>query len=167
MVKKMFFLILAALLVLGFTSLAGAEEPASGANVGQRPVTNTFTALGGGEVTLPLSDGNITVINLWATWCPPCRDEMPELETFYQNNKDKVKFYAINSGETTGKIEEFMTAHKYSLPVLLDKNGAGGKMLRTMGIPTTVVLDRKGVVVFRMPGAVTAQELETAVNSIK
>ncbi len=170
--KKIFFTVLAVLIAGGAVLFQGclsgkAQEVAKGANVGQRPAANTFTSLDGNMVTLPLTDGGVSIINLWATWCPPCREEMPELEAFYQKNKDKVKFFAVNIQEDAKTIKDFMSKNKYTFPVYLDPSGVSTGMLVTRGIPTTVVLDGKGVVVFRKIGPVTADELEKAVNSAK
>ncbi len=176
MKKKTFLgsiLLLFTISVFGFFTIgckdSAAQEVVKGANVGQQLPENSFTALEGGSVTIPPKDGKIAVINLWATWCPPCREEMPELQRFYDKyrDNDRIKFYAINHNESMGTIKDFLAASKYSFPVLLDLEGLGVKMLATRGIPTTVVVDQKGIVVFRKIGPVTMQELETAVGGIK
>ena len=144
---------------------AESKEITTGAKVGQRLLETTFNKMASEDkVTLPIK-GKVTIINLWATWCPPCQDEMPEIQKFYEKNTENsnVAFYSINLGEADEEIESFFNLYKLSFPVLVDYDEKSIKMLVTNGIPTTVVTNADGVVVFRRVGPVTLKELETAV----
>ena len=146
-------------------ALVAPHYPAQAANVGNTLPAYSFERLEGGAVELPPKDGKIYVINLWATWCPPCRTEMPDLQAFYDKYKDSsnVGIYLINHAEQPNKIREFLRKGNFSMPVLLDPAGQGAKMLSTRALPTTVVVDASGKVLFRKVGAVTLSELERAV----
>lgn len=146
-----------------------AQTRTVGAKVGQILPETTFNKMNSEEkVTLPIK-GKLTVINLWATWCPPCQEEMPEIQKFYENNKDNenIAFYSINLAEAPEEIEEFFEDFKLSFPVLVDYDDKSILMLSTNGIPTTVIVGEDGVVKFRRVGPVTLKELESAVLRAK
>ncbi|WP_337470270.1 TlpA disulfide reductase family protein [Acidaminococcus fermentans] len=101
------------------------------------------------------------MINFWTTWCPPCRSEMPELNTFAQKHKEKVQFYGVNLQEEGDKVQGFLKDNGYTMPVLLDQEGKAATLYKVRVIPTTVILDEKGNILQRHEGVITAQQLET------
>lgn len=107
--------------------------------------------------------GGLTVLNFWATWCPPCKAEMPEFESFYRDNAGKIAFYAINIQEPPERVKSFLKAEQYTMPILLDSNGEIAKSYRVNAIPTTIIVDKTGKVVFRKSGAMSKEELDKAV----
>ena len=137
----------------------------SGVKIGETLTPFILESLDGSQVTIG-QPGKITVINFWATWCPPCQEEMPELEIFARENQQKVDFYAVNVQETKGKISDFMNKNKYTMRVLLDKDGAVGKKFQVTGIPTTIIINKHGMVKFRKTGGMTRTELEGIINSL-
>ncbi|MDR2006270.1 MAG: TlpA family protein disulfide reductase [Acidaminococcales bacterium] len=150
--------------------LAGAANPSAeaAANVGDRLGARSFELLGGGTVSLPLEGKKACVINLWASWCPPCRGEMPQLQAFYDKHKNdpEIALYLINHAEPAKSVEEFMQRNNLTLPVLLDLRGEAVDMLFTSAIPTTVITDAGGKIIFRKIGAVTAAELDAALAKL-
>lgn len=138
---------------------------ATGVKVGQNISPFTLKSLDGSQVTVGQS-GKITVINFWATWCPPCQEEMPELEVFAHKNQQKVDFYAVNLQESNGTISDFMNKNKYTMPILLDQDGAVAKRFQVTAIPTTIIVNKHGMVKFRKSGAMTRNELEGIINSL-
>src|SRR5690606_21735272 len=98
----------------------------------------------GKQITLNEFQGKPTVVNLWATWCPPCRREMPAFEQA-QNAHPDVNFVFLNQGETASLVQEFLVANELNLHhVLLDSKGqVGGQFSRGM-LPTTIFFDAKG-----------------------
>ena len=137
----------------------------TGGKVGQLLATFTLDSLTGYKVTVEKS-GKIIVINFWATWCPPCQEEMPDLEIFAQRNKQKVDFYAVNLHESEEKVKKFMNTNQYTMPVLLDKEGEIGKRFQVTAIPTTVIINKHGMIKYRKSGAMTLNELEGIINSL-
>lgn len=109
--------------------------------------------------------GSVTVLNFWATWCPPCREEMPEMEAFFKDNAGKINFYAVNLQEPANTVRNFISNNGYTMPVLLD-SGNAGRAYRISAIPTTIIVGSDGIVKFRHSGTLTMQELQQAVNSI-
>jgi len=141
--------------------------PPSETSINTEKILTPFNleSLDGSQITVG-QPGKITVINFWATWCPPCREEMPELQIFAQKNQQKVNFYAINLQESTEKISVFMNKNQYTMPVLLDKDGGIGKKFQVTAVPTTIITNKQGVIKFRKAGAMTNNELEGIINSL-
>ena len=110
--------------------------------------------------------GKVTVINFWATWCPPCREEMPELNKFTSQYRDTVAFYAVNIQEPGETVSGFLRQHNYTMPVFLDSDGAVAKLFRVRAIPTTIVADKTGLIKYRTAGAITASELEGIIRGL-
>ena len=142
-------------------------SPSTGAGVkiGQTLPPFNLENLDGSQATVG-QPGKITVINFWATWCPPCREEMPELETFFLKNQQKVNFYAVNMQESSEKINIFLSNKKYTMPILLDKDGSVGKIFQVTAIPTTIIVNKSGMVKYRKAGAMSRNELEDIINSL-
>lgn len=123
-----------------------------------------FTALGGGEVALRSFVGRPTVVNLWATWCPPCRREMPVLLQAQQARPD-VHFVFVNQGESADEVQRFLQAQGLPLHhVLLDRSSALGAAFQQRGLPTSLFFDASGRLVSTRVGelspAVLAQRLQ-------
>lgn len=111
--------------------------------------------LSGKMVRLSDHKNKVVVVNFWATWCPPCRSEMPSIQAFYNKFKNQgVALLAINlDGKNAGFVKSFMDKNKYSFPVLLDDNGKTANSYGVRGIPATFVIDRTGRIVDRHIGS--------------
>lgn len=170
--KKSIFLILSALAIVlaGFWLYQDYQAEADivaeeGVLPGKRAPSFSLNDVNGNNVAVA-ETGKIYVLNFWATWCPPCRGEMPELEAFAAANSANVNFYAINLQESAAEVNAFMADNQYHFPVLLDYDGKVSKEYQVRGIPTTLVIDRKGIIQFRKTGPVTQAELDAAVQKI-
>ena len=138
-----------------------AKKAESGVLPGDKAVELSLQDLQGQLVNINGSqDHRIYVLNFWATWCPPCQGEMPELNEFAQEHKDEMTFYAVNIQEPASKVFDFLREHDYRMPVLLDGEGKNAETYRVQGIPTTIIIDNEGVIQYRKTGAVTKAELE-------
>ncbi|MBP2662452.1 MAG: Redoxin domain protein [Firmicutes bacterium] len=164
MVKKTWIRLFVTLIFMVLlSSICGAAE--TGVTVGKNMPQFTLTAIDGNSITVAPT-GKVTVINFWATWCPPCRGEMPELNEYYLQNSDKVAFYTVNLGESEQKAANFIQRNNYSLPVLLDLNNDVARQFSIQYIPTTLVMDKEGIIQFRTSGAVTKAQLEEIVEKL-
>ena len=97
--------------------------------------------------------GKVVVLNFWATWCPPCRDEMPAMERAWQKTKARdVMLLGINVGEDADTIFEFTGQYPVSFPLLMDRDSTVIKQYPVTGLPTTFVIDSKGQARYRAVG---------------
>ncbi len=102
-----------------------------------------------------LSDyrGKVLIVNFWATWCPPCREEMPSMERAWQKIKDDgMAMIAINVGEDEDTIFQFTASYPVTFPLLLDQDSEVVGPWGVRGLPTTYVVDPQGRVVYRAIG---------------
>ena len=143
-----------------------AAEQSKGAGLrGEAAPTFKLKNLAGEEVAVE-AKGKPYIINFWATWCPPCQAEIPDLAAFHAAHKDAVDFYAVNLQEEAAPVQKFMAERKADLPVVLDAQGTAANLYGVRAIPTTVVVDQEGKVVYRKTGGVTKEELEDVINKL-
>jgi len=91
--------------------------------------------------------GKVVVVNMWATWCPPCRKEMPDLEKLYEKYKGQGLVVLAISDETVDKVRPFIAEHKYTYPVLLDEGRKINTAYGIEGIPHSFFYNRQGKLV--------------------
>lgn len=117
-----------------------------------------------------LSDfrGQVVLVNLWATWCPPCKEEMPALESFYRKYKaDGFTIVAVNDGDPTPDVNQFVKDYGLSFPVWLDPTyQATDHAFKTANLPSSYVIDREGKVVLSWVGGINRKNLEKYVAPI-
>ncbi len=109
----------------------------------------TLELLDGGTVTLSELRGKVVLINLWASWCPPCRAEMPAIEAVYQANKDQgLEVLAVNTTyqDSLPDAVAFIQQYGLTFPVPLDRTGEVARQYQLRALPSTFFVDRKGVI---------------------
>ena len=127
----------------------------------------SLPSLDGKNVQLSDFAGQVVVVNLWATWCPPCRAEMPMLNVYYEAFRDEgVTILAVNSEEDAATVKQFMQTHGFSMPVLLDSQSDVFALYQATGLPTTVVIDREGRIQYVHTGEITAKKLDAAIRPL-
>lgn len=115
-----------------------------------------FTLKGEDGKTYRLKDyrGKVVILNFWATWCPPCREEMPSMERAWQIIKDKdIIILAVNVGEDADTIFEFTGQYPVTFPLPMDINGEVIKQYPVRGLPTTYIIDPNGKATHRAVGS--------------
>ena len=112
--------------------------------------------LSGTQVSLSDFRGKVVLLNFWATWCAPCRREIPSLEALYQLRKDQeFEILAVSVDRISpSKVASFVTSYQMSFPVLLDQRGALGQRYWAKAIPSSFLLDKKGVIRWKVQGAI-------------
>lgn len=125
-----------------------------------------LTKLEGGEVRLPTFIGQPTVVNLWATWCPPCRREMPVLRDAQQRYPD-IAFIFANQGESAEQVQQYLTEDKLVLSnVLLDAQMQLPREMNSSVFPTTLFFNEKGVLMDRRVGELSAATLAQRLEAL-
>ena len=107
----------------------------------------TLTDLQGKTWSLRELKGKVVLVNFWATWCPPCRKEMPDLNTLYQRFKDQGFVVLAISDEDADKVKPFIAERNISYPVMLDPGRKVNELFQVEGIPKSFVYDREGKLV--------------------
>ncbi|MDN4594938.1 redoxin family protein [Polycladomyces subterraneus] len=125
--------------------------------------------LDGQTMDLAKRNGKPALINFWATWCPPCREEMPVLQSMYKRYGKHVDFFMVNlTTEETNveRVSQFLQQHKLTFPVLKDETGEVAETYSILAIPTTYIVDANGVIVWSKTGAVTKKEVTDVLDSL-
>ena len=124
------------------------------AKIGERAPDFKLPVLGGNSVKLSDYRGQVVFLNIWASWCPPCREEMPSLEALYNRLKDRqFKMLSVCIDQRGAEVVgPFMAQLGLTLPVLLDPEGNTYKLYGLTGVPETFILDKNGVVIQKIIG---------------
>jgi thiol-disulfide isomerase/thioredoxin len=129
-----------------------------------------LVSLAGAPVSLPrLVEGRPAVVNLWATWCPPCREEMPMLAAAQEREADRMRFVFADQGESPQAVrryldDEILTPLEH---VLLDAGSALRRKAGARGLPTTLFFDASGRLVDRHVGPLSRDELRAKVDALR
>lgn len=131
-----------------------AEERSAPRSAAVEAPEFTLPTLSGASVRLSDLRGKVVLVNFWATWCLPCRMEMPTIEAFYQRYKDQgLAVLAVNLDVlSTAGVEAFVKEVGVTFPIILDPSWATARAYRVVGLPTTYLIDRAGNVVVREVG---------------
>ena len=152
------------------------QQPTSSADstgelaVGQPAPDFTLKTLDGQQVSLSQFRGQPVLINFWASWCPPCRLEMPDLVRAYEAHQaDGFVILAINLTfqDSLPEAQRFVDEFNMSFPVLLDETGeVTTNVYRLFGLPTSVFVDRSGMITHIQVGPMTGEQIEERVGAI-
>ena len=107
----------------------------------------TLSSLAGTKVALSDLKGQVLLINVWATWCPPCRVEMPTIQAAYEQYHDQgFTVLAVNLQEDPSAVAAFMREHQLTFPALLDSDGQISRTYQAVSLPSSFFVDRRGVI---------------------
>jgi len=107
----------------------------------------TLMRLDGTPVVLNKLKGQVALINIWATWCPPCRAEMPTIEAAYAQYRDQgFTVLAVNLQEDPRSVAAFMQEYSLTFPALLDLDGQVSRTYQALSLPSSFFVDKKGVI---------------------
>jgi cytochrome c biogenesis protein CcmG/thiol:disulfide interchange protein DsbE len=128
----------------------------------------TLSDLAGGQHSLSDYRGKVILVNLWATWCPPCQAEMPLLQSYYDKHRqDGFDVIAIEDGEPAGDVKTFVDQYGLTFPVWLDpSHKATDVAFKTMNLPSSYVIARDGQVRLTWYGAISEANLEKYVTPL-
>lgn len=153
-----------------------AQPAASGAANASAPTEGEaapdfeLTSLDGEAVRLSDYRGKKVILNFWATWCPPCKAEMPHMQKFYEANKDKgievlaVNLTSIDKGEDS--VQAFVEEFGLTFPIPMDRDGKLGPQYQAVTIPTTYIIDTEGIIQKKMVGPMDEAMMQKLTSSI-
>jgi cytochrome c biogenesis protein CcmG, thiol:disulfide interchange protein DsbE len=128
----------------------------------------TLTDLQDTPRTLTEFHGQVVLVNLWATWCPPCKEEMPALQAYYNKHaKDGFVIIAINDGDPAPDVKQFVQEYQLTFPVWLDPTYiATERAFKTLNLPSSFVIDREGTIRLMWVGGINRKMLDQHVTPI-
>jgi len=144
------------------------SPPAQGGpRIGEPVLEFTATTLSGERIRLSDYRGQAVLINFWATWCPPCIAEMPDLDALYQANRDRgLVVLAVNLQEDPALVQQFVKQHGITLPIVLDADAQITLAYRVRSLPMTWFVDRGGIVRQVALGQLTPQRMRDGIASL-
>jgi cytochrome c biogenesis protein CcmG, thiol:disulfide interchange protein DsbE len=157
------------LAVLGcaIAAVVAAELLTAGGGTGPRPAPQLpRQVLAGSRVDLASLRGKPAIVNFWASWCPPCRQEAPELKRFDKTLGGKANLVGVDWNDTTDNAKKFIAESGWRYPILRDPSLAVGTAYGLSGMPTTFVLNANGDIVETLQGPQTAASLRQALASV-
>ena len=161
------------------TEEAGSVSPAQGSSSqeGQEDSSTiqapnvTILDAAGKEVQLHSLVGKPIILNFWASWCPPCKQEMPDFEAAYKEYGSEIQFMMVNmtdgGRETISSAKEYIASQGYSFPVYFDTKQEAAIEYGVSAIPTTYFINAQGNIIAYAAGAITAQHLEQGISMMQ
>jgi len=172
------FPVMGATLALGLAWIWASAVPATATTGGLIPSPRegflapdfTLELLGGGQVTLSELRGKGVVINLWASWCPPCRAEMPAIQRVYEKTRERgLEVLAVNTTfqDSERAAADFIQELGLTFPVPLDRSGTVSRQYQLRALPSTFFVDREGIIrKVIIGGPMSEATIQTAVEDI-
>jgi thiol-disulfide isomerase/thioredoxin len=128
--------------------------------VGAKAPDFELDELTGNQFSFSMNAGKIIVLNFWATWCAPCRYEMPLFERYSKTYPDELAVLAVNMQESESDIQKFTNELGLTFPILLDSDGLVSRLYRVQGLPTTYFIDPEGRISFIHIGTISETQIE-------
>jgi peroxiredoxin len=126
-----------------------------------------LTDIDGNPVSLSKLDGQVVLLNNWAFWCPPCRDELPELQAYFDAHREQgFTIIGIEAGDEKEDVVYHVKLFKMTYPIWLDPNGYSSKAFNNSNLPNSYVIDKKGRVRLSWVGAIDQAMLEKYVTPL-
>ncbi|MCY8232186.1 TlpA family protein disulfide reductase [Priestia endophytica] len=145
------------------------NQTSMGIEEGKMAPSFTLSSLSGEEIALEHLKGKKVILNFWATWCPPCKKEMPEMQKISKAHGEEVEILAINSTDnekSVKSVEDFIEEGGYTFTALLDPEGeVNGNLYKTVAFPTSYFINEEGKIVKRINGQLTEKEMLQFINS--
>lgn len=152
-------------------SQTSSEETDSGENAAETAPDFTMTNASGEEIKLSDFFDKPVVLNFWASWCGPCKSEMPHFEDAYQKYGEDINFVIVNltdgARETVENASDFIEEQGYTFPLYFDTNTEGAMTYGTYSIPVTYFIGADGVPVAQANGALDAATLQKGLDMIQ
>ncbi|KAA9023584.1 peroxiredoxin family protein [Niallia endozanthoxylica] len=169
MVKKVAVavLLLAMMTVAIVQAMEQEEKPDNlpGLKIGGKAPDFELKNLAGETVKLSDFQGKKVLLNFWATWCPPCKEEMPDMEKFYQSAGEDVVILAVNI-DPQYNVSKFISEMGLTFPILLDEKDEVNSLYQVLTIPTTYFIDEEGIIRHKYISAMTEEIMKQYVEDM-
>ncbi len=134
-------------LFLYMSIFTGTQNSTPGFAKGTEAPDFTAKTLNGDEITLSKLRGKVVVLNFWATWCPPCRSEMPLFQRVYKKYSDRgFEIIGVSTDASEGQVRKFVKEFGLTFPIIMDKQNLTAKF-NVSGLPTSFLIDRDGRII--------------------
>ncbi len=160
-------IILSIVILLGVTLWFNLTSDSKAVQVGDDAVDFQLETLGGETVQLSdINEDKGVILNFWGTWCEPCREEMPDMNRIYNEGHEEYELIAVNVSEGEQQINQFLTSldEEISFPIALDRNRDVTKAYQIGPLPTTIAIDKNGVVVDKQEYQLTVEDIYSFVD---
>jgi peroxiredoxin len=153
----------------GQLGVAGGGDPSDADAIGKlAPLNYTVKDMNGADVHLASYKGKIILLNFWATWCPPCKVEIPDLIELQEQYKDDVVILGFSVDDTAAQLQPFAKEYQMNYPVLV---GLGHENIQEAygpmwGIPVTIIIDRHGKIAKKQSGIRTKDQIEREIKAL-
>jgi peroxiredoxin len=160
--------ILVVLVIIVAASVILTKKQDTAPEVGHVAPNFTLTTLAGQTLNLAQFRGKPVYLNFFASWCPPCQFETPDVEKMYKKYGNKITFIGVNLAfnDTVPRLKKFLKTYGVTYPVLLDKSGSVTKTYKVMAIPTSFFIKSNGVIMYHYLGALIAPQMQTEFNKL-
>ncbi|ULM99240.1 redoxin domain-containing protein [Peribacillus frigoritolerans] len=145
------------------------KDALGGLKIGAKAPNFSLKTLDGKQVELSDYEGKKVMLNFWATWCPPCKKEMPDMEKYTQQAGDDVVVLAVNI-DPENDVQAFVEDNGITFTIPLDSQSAKNPVnerYKILSIPTTYFIDKKGIIRNMVISAMTLKDMERNINSMK
>ncbi|NRT87879.1 TlpA family protein disulfide reductase [Clostridium beijerinckii] len=136
-------------------------------NIKTKAIDFSLKDLNGNELSLSDLKGKKVFLNFWATWCPPCKAEMPDIEKLYQETKDSdLVIVSVEIGEPLNTVKSFIDSNKYNFKVLIDSDQSVATKYNTTSIPTSYFIDKDGNIVSKHVGGMNIDQMKAYIKTL-
>ncbi|PHD73940.1 alkyl hydroperoxide reductase [Bacillus sp. AFS043905] len=145
------------------------KDALGGLKIGAKAPNFSLKTLDGNQVELSDYEGKKVMLNFWATWCPPCKKEMPDMEKYTQQAGDDVVVLAVNI-DPENDVQAFVEDNGITFTIPLDSQSAKNPVnerYKILSIPTTYFIDKKGIIRNKVISAMTLKDMERNINSMQ
>jgi peroxiredoxin len=166
--KLLMGILVTAMLVVMVLAVTSKSKVAASVAIGKRPLNVALKDFAGESVIIPEDvEGKVVFIHFWASSCSYCVKEMCTIDSFSRkHHAEGVRAFSINAGETRHNAMRYMEHLKISYPILLDPDLSVTRRYGVSGVPTTYILDRQGILRFKILGEITAEKLDNIARTL-
>lgn len=177
MIQKLVFGVLLVLSIGGMSWFLGSDRsslettaipPSKAPQDSSRTAPNFVLKRLEGQPEHLIPNGKPTLINFWASWCTPCKSEMPMIQEIYEKYQDRMAFRMVNLtvDDDLKQVRQLIKKQQYTFPIFLDETGEASEVYQILSIPTTYLIDQKGTIRHQVYGALSKKQLETMIQSL-